>query len=58
MRQPWHYTRFLDLVDHWQALIAGVLGFAVAKGVQWEVSNPFYSEGPLTTYTGVGEPLE
>lgn len=27
---PWHYSTFLDLIDHWQALIAGMLGFAAA----------------------------
>jgi hypothetical protein len=27
---PWHYTTFLDLIDHWQSLTAGVLGFAAA----------------------------
>jgi hypothetical protein len=30
MGEPWHYTTFLDLIDHWQALTAGVLGFAAA----------------------------
>jgi hypothetical protein len=30
MGGPWHYTTFLDLIDHWQALIAGALGFAAA----------------------------
>ncbi len=30
MSQPWQYTTFLDLVDHWQALLAGLLGFAAA----------------------------
>jgi hypothetical protein len=30
MSQPWQYTSFLDLIDHWQALIAGLLGFAAA----------------------------
>jgi hypothetical protein len=28
--QPWQYTTFVDFVDHWQALIAGALGFAAA----------------------------
>lgn len=28
--EPWHYTTLLGLVDHWQALIAGLLGFASA----------------------------
>lgn len=27
---PWTYTTFLDFLDHWQALIAGALGFAAA----------------------------
>lgn len=35
MTEPWHYTTFLDLLDRWQALIAGVLGFAAAIGVVW-----------------------
>ncbi len=35
MTEPWHYTTYLDLLDHWQALIAGVLGFAAAIGVVW-----------------------
>lgn len=33
MTEPWHYTTFLDLLDRWQALIAGLLGFAAAVGV-------------------------
>ncbi|MGA8077364.1 MAG: hypothetical protein WB868_08255 [Xanthobacteraceae bacterium] len=28
--QPWQYTTIVDLIDHWQALIAGALGFAAA----------------------------
>jgi hypothetical protein len=28
--QPWQYTTFVDFVDHWQALMAGALGFAAA----------------------------
>jgi hypothetical protein len=35
LTEPWHYTTALDLFDHWQALIAGVLGFAAAIGVVW-----------------------
>jgi hypothetical protein len=27
MTEAWHYTTALDLIDHWQTLIAGVLGF-------------------------------
>jgi hypothetical protein len=30
LNEPWHYTTILDLLDHWQALIAGGLGFAAA----------------------------
>ncbi len=30
MPEPWHYTTFVDLFDHWQALIAGGLGFLAA----------------------------
>jgi hypothetical protein len=28
--EPWHYTTALDALDHWQALIAGGLGFLAA----------------------------
>jgi hypothetical protein len=35
LTEPWHYTTFLDLLDRWQALIAGALGFAAAIGVVW-----------------------
>jgi hypothetical protein len=28
MAEPWHFTTWIDLFDHWQALVAGVLGFA------------------------------
>lgn len=35
MTEPWQYTTFLDLLDRWQALIAGLLGFAAAIGVVW-----------------------
>jgi hypothetical protein len=28
--EPWQYTTFLDLLDHWQSGLAGVLGFAAA----------------------------
>ena len=27
---PWQYSTFLDALDHWQPLVAGVLGFAAA----------------------------
>jgi hypothetical protein len=30
MTEPWHYTTTLDLIDHWQTLIAGTLGFGAA----------------------------
>lgn len=32
---PWHYTTIIDLLDHWQAFLAGVLGFIAAIGVVW-----------------------
>jgi len=32
---PWHYMTFLDMLDHWQALIAGLVGFAAAILVVW-----------------------
>jgi hypothetical protein len=28
MPEPWRYTTVLDFLDHWQAIIAGVLGFS------------------------------
>lgn len=28
--QPWHFTTWLDLLDHWQSLVAGVLAFLAA----------------------------
>jgi hypothetical protein len=33
--EPWHFTTWLDLFDHWQALIAGALGFAAAIVVRF-----------------------
>lgn len=30
MSEPWHYTTALDFLDHWQALSAGLIGFAAA----------------------------
>jgi len=30
MSAPWQFTTLLDALDHWQALLAGVLGFAAA----------------------------
>lgn len=27
---PWHYTTFVDLIDHWQTLLAGLFAFAAA----------------------------
>jgi len=27
---PWHYTTGLDMLDHWQGLLAGILGFGAA----------------------------
>lgn len=30
MPELWHYTTIVDLIDHWRALIAVVLGFAAA----------------------------
>jgi hypothetical protein len=35
MNSPWQYTTLLDAIDHWQALIAGTLGFFAAIGVVW-----------------------
>jgi hypothetical protein len=29
---PWHFTTWLDLLDHWQTIIAGVLALAAAVG--------------------------
>lgn len=28
--EPWHYTTFLDFLDHWQTLITGVLALIAA----------------------------
>jgi hypothetical protein len=28
--QPWHFTTLLDLVDHWQTLVAGILAVVAA----------------------------
>jgi hypothetical protein len=28
--QPWHFTTWLDLLDHWQTLVAGVLAVLAA----------------------------
>jgi hypothetical protein len=30
MQPPWHFTTWLELLDHWQSLIAGVLAFVAA----------------------------
>jgi hypothetical protein len=35
MNTPWQYTSLLDAADHWQALIAGGLGFIAAIFVVW-----------------------
>jgi hypothetical protein len=32
MQTPWHFTTWLDLLDHWQTGIAGVLALVVAFG--------------------------
>ncbi len=32
MPPPWHYTTWLDLFDHWQTVIAGVLAFVAGFG--------------------------
>ncbi len=28
--QPWHFTTLIDLIDHWQSLLAGLLAFGAA----------------------------
>jgi hypothetical protein len=28
--QPWHFTTWLDLVDHWQTVIAGLIALIAA----------------------------
>jgi hypothetical protein len=33
--QPWHYSTLLDLIDHWQPLLAGLLASAAAILVVW-----------------------
>jgi hypothetical protein len=30
--QPWHFTTWLDLLDHWQTLVTGVLAVLAAVG--------------------------
>jgi hypothetical protein len=32
---PWHFTTWLDALDHWQTLIAGVLALAAALIAVW-----------------------
>ncbi len=32
---PWHFTTWLDLLDHWQILIAGILAVLAAVGTIW-----------------------
>jgi hypothetical protein len=32
---PWHFTTWLDLLDHWQTLAAGLLAAAAAIGTIW-----------------------
>jgi hypothetical protein len=27
---PWHYTTFVDFVDHWQTLLAGLIALVAA----------------------------
>jgi F0F1-type ATP synthase membrane subunit c/vacuolar-type H+-ATPase subunit K len=33
--QPWHFTTWLDLFDHWQTLAAGLLVMLAAIGTTW-----------------------
>jgi hypothetical protein len=33
--QPWHFTTVLDLVDHWQTLITGLLAGGAAAATIW-----------------------
>jgi hypothetical protein len=39
MQTPWRFTTWLDLLDHWQSLVAGVLAFnaavIVVVGAEW-----------------------
>jgi hypothetical protein len=39
MQTPWRFTTWLDLLDHWQSLVAGVLAFIAAVivvvGAEW-----------------------
>jgi hypothetical protein len=30
MTEPWHFTTWFDLFDHWQALEAALIGFIAA----------------------------
>ena len=35
MQNAWRYTTLADFLDHWQALVAGLLGFGAAIVVVW-----------------------
>jgi hypothetical protein len=42
MPTPWHYTTLVDLLDHWQSLIAGALAFLAASAAvvaTWELAR-------------------
>ena len=35
MMQPWHFTTVIDLIDHWQSLLGGLLASGAAILVVW-----------------------
>ena len=35
MTEPWHFTTGVDLLDHWQTLVAGLLAAAAALATIW-----------------------
>ena len=35
MTEPWHFTTGVDLLDHWQTLVAGLLAVAAALATIW-----------------------
>jgi hypothetical protein len=34
-QEPWHFTTWLDALDHWQALIAGLIALIAAAVAPW-----------------------
>jgi hypothetical protein len=36
---PWHFTTWLDLLDHWQTLAAAFLAVVAAAGTIWATTK-------------------